>query len=136
MTRRRYLAVALSALACVGATTLSVAAAASPKEYATTISFQIKSVTAGGVTRPTVEGTLSSPKAACVKDRFVWGDYFTASAPHRPVNLGGTDSNSNGHFALPTRAAPGSVRRVQLEADYETLGTGTFCETGLKTKTF
>jgi hypothetical protein len=133
-----YLVVAVSVL-CVGwlASRISaVVAPANPKGYKTTISFEITNSTVAGVTRPTIEGKLSSSKAACVKSRLVYGHYNAAPNLGESFELPEVDSNGQGHFTLRAgSASPGSLRKVTIVASTKSLNAHSFCAVATKTKT-
>jgi len=124
-------------LGCAGVFAFAISAVAGAVTgYKTTISFKVVNTTVGNVTRPTVEGKLRSSKAACVKDREVYGSFSTVGDPTAHENLGPVVSDRHGNFTLRADASPGSLRKVMVVAFRKAPNSHSLCATETKTKTF
>lgn len=111
-----------AALVCVGLAAVAMSAgAAGGRTYKTTIA----SVGRGD---ETVEGRISSPKAACLGHRLVRGEMFPGGAP-RPLGNVSTDGSGRFSYDVDFENAPPHLHfTVQLYVTSKGLGGGALCE--------
>jgi hypothetical protein len=117
---KRNLVVALSVIGCVGWLAFaisSVAAASNRQSYQTRIGFKRSG--------SKIIGKLSSPKAACLAKRLVYGVY--SSPKFAGGNLGPVHSDGHGHFALSLAAVPAGSWKVRILTSPRKLSARSSC---------
>ena len=125
---KRNLVVALSVIGCVGWLAFAVsgvAVASNRQRYQTRIAFKRSG--------SKIVGNLSSPKAACLAKRLVYGVY--SSPKFAGGNLGPVHSDGHGHFALSLAGVPAGSWEVRILTSPRKLSARSSCAEASKATT-
>jgi hypothetical protein len=113
----KRLALILSVTACLGALGVTAALAKPAKTYPTTSTLEVKT--------KTLAGKISSPKAACLKNRKVEGAWH---APGAHLLTEPVTSNGSGKWVIQFEVSPGSKGELSITVSPKSLGGGVTCK--------
>ncbi|HVW46186.1 MAG TPA: hypothetical protein VHA76_03970, partial [Solirubrobacterales bacterium] len=113
----KRLALTLAIVACLGTIGVGAGLAATAKAYPTTSTVEVKS--------KTIEGKISSPKAACLKNRKVVG---TWRGPGVHATTEPATSNGSGKWVIQFEVAPGDKGTLTISVSPKSLGGGVTCK--------
>jgi hypothetical protein len=107
----------LAAIALLIALGVTTASAKPAKTYPTTSTLEVK--------KTTLAGKISSPKAACLKDRKVHGVW---RAPGAHLVTEPATSSGSGKWVIQFEVAPGSKGDLSITIAPKSLGGGATCK--------